>query len=156
MWRWSFKADIANFKVKVFSTYVEVILIVFCSLFIEKKYSPRMWRWSPCGSMWQVFGLVFSTYVEVILCVWCCLALGTGILHVCGGDPCCLNNINYIDLYSPRMWRWSCIGYIEWDKFAVFSTYVEVILSTHMLFHAGASILHVCGGDPNVHIWGNN
>ena len=68
MWRWSYSPANSPFKVKVFSTYVEMILKVWsCSIqwicilhvcgddpkistfcVINKWYSPRMWRWSSC------------------------------------------------------------------------------------------------------------
>ena len=51
-----------------------------------------------------------------------------GILHVCGGDP------------SPVL-QWALIV-------AVFSTYVEVILTLMSNVVQLMSILHVCGGDP--------
>ena len=54
------------------------------------------------------------------------------ILHVCGGDP---------------------LGFDDsWAKKAVFSTYVEVILTITPTAGYKVSILHVCGGDPDTRI----
>ena len=50
------------------------------------------------------------------------------ILHVCGGDPQASIRMLYMELYSPRMWRWSLERQC-YERFTrVFSTYVEVIL----------------------------
>ena len=66
MWRWSYSPRLKRIFKQVFSTYVEVILLVesyevstYCILhvcggdptrilanWIKSKYSPRMWRWS--------------------------------------------------------------------------------------------------------------
>ena len=107
MWRWSHMSNSATFKVRVFSTYVEVILINrTLSMFeygilhvcggdpaptlissSESKYSPRMWRWSCPISVVSKFIWVFSTYVEVILLSSSFAVEHFCILHVCGGDP---------------------------------------------------------------------
>ena len=114
----------------------------------ELSYSPRMWRWS-CSSITSIFSdVVFSTYVEVILSTSTSSVVQLGILHVCGGDPGRLQVSTSIDEYSPRMWRWSWIHEKIKQYFAVFSTYVEVILGSFTLEDLMNSILHVCGGDP--------
>ena len=48
---------------------------------------------------------VFSTYVEVILVAVSYRVSMISILHVCGGDPKCLDIKGEIEKYSPRMWR---------------------------------------------------
>ena len=70
------------------------------------------------------------------------------ILHECGGDPIWkfLDVLLYV--YSPRMWRSSQFRYHFLTIKIVFSTSVEVILTAESGMHCGASILHVCGGDP--------
>ena len=87
MWRWSSSKEVRKNLNKVFSTYVEVILLSssfavehFCILHVcggdpvgstTKKisgmYSPRMWRWSSTNKTVESLSQVFSTYVEVIL-----------------------------------------------------------------------------------------
>ena len=107
MWRWSWIDVLFLVVFLVFSTYVEVILVVGFWIHVKRrilhvcggdpaigrelglspKYSPRMWRWSLSFLINNSQPSVFSTYVEVILLrpvgtrsIWC-------ILHVCGGDP---------------------------------------------------------------------
>ena len=152
----------------VFSTYVEVILgnatlhwwytsiLHVCGgdpiwqsvLLWLAQYSPRMWRWS--YPPWQAYGSyrVFSTYVEVILAVNLSQSCHIGILHVCGGDPDTRIIVSKLDLYSPRMWRWSQAQVVNSHPYSVFSTYVEVILFWRIVWKPKESILHVCGGDP--------
>ena len=107
-----------------------------------------MWRWSPSDGKWLWCQCVFSTYVEVIptrdttVTIWIC------ILHVCGGDPEFWAVNSNINLYSPRMWRWSSSLTTLIILSRVFSTYVEVILSLTFILILAACILHVCGGDP--------
>ena len=48
---------------------------------------------------------VFSTYVEVILEETKKLVSLMSILHVCGGDPKSVANMQNGQGYSPRMWR---------------------------------------------------
>ena len=91
-------------------------------------YSPRMWRWSLCNDL----GL-FN---------------GGSILHVCGGDPDYINKRMKQIEYSPRMWRWSPDPSCNSSTWTVFSTYVEVILSSSGTSLCSCCILHVCGGDP--------
>ena len=112
------------------------------------RYSPRMWRSSQ--SIWQSLSwcLVFSTYVEVILLANDQLVLQISILHVCGGHPIALLGMYFCKVYSPRMWRSSQFRYHFLTIKIVFSTSVEVILTAESGMHCGASILHVCGGDP--------
>ena len=49
------------------------------------------------------------------------------------------------------MWRWSWINSGRMPLMIVFSTYVEVILTTWLLMMAKKRILHVCGGDPSLY-----
>ena len=58
------------------------------------------------------------------------VAKANGILHVCGDDP-----------------KGLCTGVYH---FAVFSTYVEMILTVLISISSLESILHVCGDDPTV------
>ena len=149
MWRWSyFLSNSIPIKL-IFSTYVEVILVLplpsrilidflhVCggdpTLTVDnlnyKLFSPRMWRWSyiffcacrPC--------FIFSTYVEVILFFCFCIISLNYFLHVCGGDPeLDLPPISNC-LFSPRMWRWSSQILAQAQAKIIFSTYVEVILN---------------------------
>ena len=73
---------------------------------------------------------------------------GLGILHVCGGDPDWLSKHKNVDMYSPRMWRWSHPRCNRNYYFWVFSTYVEVIPKHWAISCSLPRILHVCGGDP--------
>ena len=128
MWRWSYMVDTYNGFFSVFSTYVEVILILITSTIKVKRYSPRMWRWSwVVLNGWLVLG-VFSTYVEVILLYGAITGPCKSILHVCGGDPRQRDSDVKSERYSPRMWRWSWADIDFENKIIVFSTYVEVIL----------------------------
>ena len=70
------------------------------------------------------------------------------ILHVCGGDPILNQKQGSIDVYSPRVWRWSYLFIGLISIFYVFSTCVEVILISAARTNVKVSILHVCGGDP--------
>ena len=112
-------------------------------------YSPRMWRWSfgYHSVRWQ--RKVFSTYVEVIPMWQSKNHLDHCILHVCGGDPLHYYTKHGGKRYSPRMWRWSYMPYIQAAVEAVFSTYVEVIPIFLALTKRLCRILHVCGGDPD-------
>ena len=75
------------------------------------------------------FECVFSTCVEVIPGLHLRYNAPRRILHVCGGDPYKLRQLQAIIL--------------------VFSTCVEVILITAYDTSRHAGILHVCGGDPD-------
>ena len=93
--------------------------------------------------------MVFSTYVEVIPRAFLLGASPSCILHVCGGDPAHDLATLFDRGYSPRMWRWSRLVYVQMVKMGVFSTYVEVILGFFSDENSLLCILHVCGGDPN-------
>ena len=106
MWRWSLISCITSFKHVVFSTYVEMILLVLgivltwsrilhvCGddpmLFLIFKschpYSPRMWRWFLVLLVDELRHTVFSTYVEMILKKFQPALRTRSILHVCGDD----------------------------------------------------------------------
>ena len=168
MWRWSLVAWCLFRPHLVFSTYVEVILSRRTSSAIRLGilhvcggdplsspadwamiwYSPRMWRWSLYKATKKIKGKVFSTYVEVILIPVSGSAYCSSILHVCGGDPLQDGKSYDQDMYSPRMWRWSCLWRTTSQYHWVFSTYVEVILDLLINCLNTRSILHVCGGDP--------
>ena len=107
-----------------------------------------MWRWSLWWPEKEVFVCVFSTYVEVILIPVSGSAYCSSILHVCGGDPLQDGKSYDQDMYSPRMWRWSCLRRTTSQYHWGFSTYVEVILMSEEINNAKLGILHVCGGDP--------
>ena len=114
---------------------------------VQNKYSPRMWRWSSSNQVKSKQNIVFSTYVEVIPRRLYNNEFNSSILHVCGGDPnSCHVRQNGLK-YSPRMWRWSYSALKIRPLFSVFSTYVEVILSTYEELVQKNGILHVCGGD---------
>ena len=107
MWRWSYQPPRYQLCNLVFSTYVEVILILVHTSIMwwgflhvcggdpmttltvptVKLFSPRMWRWS--WEFWNQRGhyFVFSTYVEVIPKRWILQIMTDRFLHVCGGDP---------------------------------------------------------------------
>ena len=107
MWRWSHSQKVILHAVKVFSTYVEVILVPCIVGLLRNRilhvcggdpkqagstryiwrYSPRMWRWSSYNRTYALEEPVFSTYVEVILLLFLYPILFLCILHVCGGDP---------------------------------------------------------------------
>ncbi len=168
MWRWSQVQLNVLGSIKVFSTYVEVILqwntsgaSMRCILHVcggdpnwhwvgltYHRYSPRMWRWSYIIPSSPKIKWVFSTYVEVILAPLITFAVTFCILHVCGGDPCYGYRWKRQAMYSPRMWRWSLSWWFSFLSTKVFSTYVEVIPRKIRLTILIASILHVCGGDP--------
>ena len=172
MWRWSYASFAKRISKAVFSTYVEVILSQFnftvkniCILHVcggdpwnfesgglNPGYSPRMWRWSLKNYFWHSNEFVFSTYVEVIHQLIDITLWSLSILHVCGGDPSTQDYTSKVYRYSPRMWRWSQQKLQADELVRVFSTYVEVILSSADLKTIANSILHVCGGDPIWHI----
>ena len=70
------------------------------------------------------------------------------ILHTCGGDPSSSFKKALIIKYSPHMWRWSYQPHHDQLSIEVFSTHVEVILSSNAISSWPSSILHTCGGDP--------
>ncbi len=150
MWRWSSLLKQTFATSLVFSTYVEVILPAS----IRHLMPIRILH--VCGGDPQSccfllnLNPVFSTYVEVILSLAPAYNSPLGILHVCGGDPIRIFRITKNSEYSPRMWRWSRYRDHKDHRDKVFSTYVEVILSLPEIFAAEPSILHVCGGDPNI------
>ena len=115
---------------------------------INPAYSPRMWRSSCISLSIPWVHKVFSTYVEVIPKYLAKFELVSCILHVCGGHPIALLGMYFCKVYSPRMWRSSQFRYHFLTIKIVFSTSVEVILTAESGMHCGASILHVCGGDP--------
>ena len=128
MWRWSYWLLLGQNEVPVFSTYVEMILLVECdpqslesvlhvcgddpnslfSCFFKFSCSPRMWRWSFISFQIDVRSIVFSTYVEMILWSAYRLRKWRGVLHVCGDDPRYVEAALNTRWCSPRMWRWSC------------------------------------------------
>ena len=148
MWRWSWLWALFQTSKWVFSTYVEVILVMSSSAemmsgflhvcggdpatylrnLISNRFSPRMWRWSWKYLIHLQFLWVFSTYVEVILTI----------------------NTRVHDKwqFSPRMWRWSYNTQNALIFPHVFSTYVEVILCFVFGNISNVGFLHVCGGDP--------
>ena len=77
--------------------------------------------------------MVFSTYVEVIPASAINLAITPSFLHVCGGDPKRVADREEKIMFSPRMWRWSYIADKQLNLGNVFSTYVEVILTSKTL-----------------------
>ena len=107
MWRWSRIVEGLDSFARVFSTHVEVILLMMVWLHLLKSilhtcggdpsdlvnrisadtYSPHMWRWSQYCCNKYSSALVFSTHVEVILLMMVWLHLLKSILHTCGGDP---------------------------------------------------------------------
>ena len=109
-----------------------------------------MWRWSYRGCTIYCKLNVFSTYVEVIPTVVLISSPHLRILHVCGGDPISILFPLFVNVYSPRMWRWSWSGLLSNSATVVFSTYVEVILKLPAIADDIPGILHVCGGDPQV------
>ena len=148
MWRWSNVTHQKPKLIVVFSTCVEVILVLtalrktFLGILhvcggdpnIIKLanywlfYSPRVWRWSPSQNIVKQLHPVFSTYVEVILAFWFRVRGTKSILHVCGGDPLLISRAKENDEYSPRVWRWSLFISGNNVSIVVFSTCVEVIL----------------------------
>ena len=148
MWRWSWAGCIDRRYRFVFSTYVEMILLVIIvllhffgilhvcgddpiflfSIRIASEYSPRMWRWS--------------------LALAGIRSLFKSILHVCGDDPNRVKLLETEKRYSPRMWRWSLHFSFLSPKVNVFSTYVEMILKQLEDERECKCILHVCGDDP--------
>ena len=148
MWRWSCHHHPYQHLLKVFSTYVEVILNSFrlctmsmCFLHVcggdpnlvsltltSPAFSPRMWRWSSFLGCTLKPSCVFSTYVEVILYTRLERLERLGFLHVCGGDPTLTVVLKLGSWFSPRMWRWSSKDGLWQADWKVFSTYVEVIL----------------------------
>ena len=150
MWRWSYMNALFNKPVRVFSTYVEMILkegrnktVTVSILHVcgddpptntggksILMYSPRMWRWSLSILPSIINVMVFSTYVEMI------------------PNSTSSKQVSY--WYSPRMWRWSSVSATSTNGYLVFSTYVEMIPIWFNLWHFIECILHVCGDDPMV------
>ena len=150
MWRWSSAHNAIQIWNMVFSTYVEVILDH------DNRTSNSSCILHVCGGdpAFKVTSfsliLVFSTYVEVILKIYVVACQSLRILHVCGGDPLKPLDKWKAFWYSPRMWRWSQRKMKNDLSRYVFSTYVEVILEKASVFRVKNSILHVCGGDPEL------
>ena len=114
MWRWSCTTWTVTGSLCVFSTYVEVILLLVNSIPVMDSilhvcggdpyrsqflihtwpYSPRMWRWSWQHNAASLMWRVFSTYVEVIPICSKVRPINVSILHVCGGDPIMVSGLN--------------------------------------------------------------
>ena len=109
-----------------------------------------MWRWSSLAFYVSTIAVVFSTYVEVILKYTFFLMVASRFLHVCGGDPEIIASYNNLSEFSPRMWRWSLLQAQQLTTVIVFSTYVEVILTSDKNTLINLRFLHVCGGDPTI------
>ena len=81
------------------------------------------------------------------------MALYWSLLKVIKNDIISIERCWYIVdhlVYSPRMWRSSCISLsIPWVH-KVFSTYVEIIPKYLAKFELVSCILHVCGGHPSL------
>ena len=127
MWRWSYLKLVFHVLLKIFSTYVEVILhplkefkyeiyflhvcggdpTALSTFTSEKRFSPRMWRWSYMQAWISLHLFIFSTYVEVIPWPKSLRKWPKNFLHVCGGDPDVVTYAGNHIGFSPRMWRWS-------------------------------------------------
>ena len=147
MWRWSWLARLFSWCAWVFSTYVEVILIRHWPIATLLRFLHVCGGDPECGHTFKV-PRVFSTYVEVILSSLYFSLPTSSFLHVCGGDPLPRNICVNPCLFSPRMWRWSCVTTSISQNSCVFSTYVEVIPKYLVLCVWVSGFLHVCGGDP--------
>ena len=71
----------------VFSTYVEVILVLIVHLFSIMCFLHVCGGDPQIGCAFVIITKVFSTYVEVILRGLVVQGFLSGFLHVCGGDP---------------------------------------------------------------------
>ena len=91
---------------------------------------------------------VISTYVEMILTPTSSNDDLVGDLHVCGDDPATATTKLTAQKWSPRMWRWSWIAFLQLQSLWVISTYVEMILDTFSTYLLHFCDLHVCGDDP--------
>ena len=107
MWRWSYERGEREPRLKVFSTYVEMILVQTAAS------SRTRGILHVCGDdpaiqfSMELTHIVFSTYVEMIPITKQVIIAKKCILHVCGDDPCRGSWYTYRNSYSPRMWRWS-------------------------------------------------
>ncbi len=170
MWRWSWTPEPSILSNKVFSTYVEMILLIWACAAVgpsvlhvcgddpihstctamTSKCSPRMWRWSYSSIIAGSRKRVFSTYVEMILWKLLSNSRHLGVLHVCGDDPNVVQTLRVIARCSPRMWRWSPLNRHFFTIITVFSTYVEMILLPPIVSSYWGGVLHVCGDDPKL------
>ena len=111
-----------------------------------------MWRWFQLRYFNHINKAMFSTYVEVILKNFHKEIDWESVLHVCGGDPTQFIILAIKLACSPRMWRWSSTTCRLSQLHTVFSTYVEVILSSRLAVKLALGVLHVCGGDPTTDV----
>ena len=121
------------------------------------KSSPRPWRCFLCPQYGCKSLDVFSTSVEVFLrndmptidisrVFSTCEVVEVGLLHVRGGVSDILGLRPLIGESSPRPWRCFLLKAVTSPNPRVFSTSVEVFLTTSLLGGLRERLLHVRGG----------
>ena len=110
------------------------------------EFSPRMWRCFYMANPYAYLCEVFSTHVEVFLILTLGLIAVLSFLHACGG----VSSMSLMDIksvsFSPRMWRCFFPRRMRHSASKVFSTHVEVFLTSDKVSASSASFLHACGG----------
>ena len=166
MWRCFPVATASKPAVYIFSTYVEVFLLVISQLTIfvnflhvcggvsppvervvaVTEFSPRMWRCFHHFDRRGGHGKIFSTYVEVFPENGFTSIMKKYFLHVCGGVFRCNEYHLEHHGFSPRMWRCFLDRLTTCITSTIFSTYVEVFPNGNMSPFVLNHFLHVCGG----------
>ena len=166
MWRCFHECSSVGSHRRIFSTYVEVFLLVRIELcrrsdflhvcggvskhivhaFALTEFSPRMWRCFWEFTFARPSRVIFSTYVEVFPCPEPEPESRCDFLHVCGGVSRLIGSARRCKIFSPRMWRCFCLFVRTFLISKIFSTYVEVFPWSLSRSHPSLHFLHVCGG----------
>ena len=88
---------------------------------------------------------VFSTHVEMFLLSLVLLIIFKGFLHACGDVSGCIDTIDWVAEFSPRMWRCFQLNLSDFPTHWVFSTHVEMFRFPAASKDEGARFLHACG-----------
>ena len=105
MWRCFFPCIAMNAILRVFSTHVEMFLLLQVRKNRFIMFSPRMWRCFALYPSLMIKYNVFSTHVEMFLYHPKQLTHKLRFLHACGDVSISLRVKLTLVQFSPRMWR---------------------------------------------------
>ena len=165
-WRCFLLGRCSKLLERVFSTSVEVFLVISVQAPLHlrllhvrggvsgdtdkgqiiTKSSPRPWRCFQGGSHERWRKRVFSTSVEVFLDTMNLNGRKDGLLHVRGGVSLDKMWLRVVPPSSPRPWRCFFPQAVHANDHRVFSTSVEVFLTSKCRSFRATCLLHVRGG----------
>ena len=165
MWRCFSESHKKELYDYVFSTHVEMFLVVFmipvlllrflhaCGdvskrisrTLCSSLFSPRMWRCFYERAGEERAGWVFSTHVEMFRSRLISRRNLMSFLHACGDVSRQEDEAPWRRLFSPRLWR--CFRSVYGRSFllTVFSTHVEMFLAMRFRSIGQVRFLHACG-----------